>query len=876
MKWFRERRRIDEELAEEVRFHLDMRAGLNQDQGMTPEQARDHARRQFGNATLIAEDTRRMHVSEFMESLGEDLRYAARGFLRNPAFAITAIVVLAIGIGATTAVFSVVDRILFRDLPYPHADRLVSFGIMAPLDTSEFFFSGPYFEWRRAQTPFEAMTTWSSITDCDLTDSNPARLGCAPVESTFLPTFGIQPIIGHNFTDREDVQNGPKVALISYGLWRTRFGGDARVVGSVIHLNNVPTTVIGVLPADFEMPRLNHVDLLIPQRLNHPVPGSPGHELRAFARLKPGISIPQAYAELQPLFAQFLPGVPAPFRKEVSLRIRSVHDLQIEGARLASWLLLGAVISVLLIACANVANLMLARSAHRRREMAVRTVLGAARARLVRQTLTESVLLSMVGAIAGCGLAWGLLRLFISIAPAGILRIEQAHLDLRVLLFALAASCVCGVLFGIAPALDRPRSETLTGWRTIGASRVLFRQTLVVLQVCASMILLTAATLLLRSLWNLEDVPLGLRGADNIVSASFVLGPAGYAQPARQIAFFEELESRLAQLPGVTASALTDSMPPSGRVRARPYTAMEAEGHPRFTEGVGGMITWRFITPGYFAAVGVPVVEGRGFTEQDRDTNQNTVVLSASLARRLFPGENAVGRHLRFGANEPWHTVVGIAGDVKNNGLQSPASPEYYLIRRHGKDPVYQNQMPPTGWRGATAVIRTSGNPAMAADVLRRTIAELEPTVPVDIRTMRDRVAQLATGPRFNATLLLIFAAIGVLLAAVGLYGVIAFLVAQRKQEIGVRMALGATPRDIAAMVMSHAARWTLLGTLLGIAGSLAAARLLRTMLFGIKSYDPMTIACTVLLLIGVAGLAAWLPSRRASRVDPMIALRVD
>jgi putative ABC transport system permease protein len=876
MKWFRRRRRLDEDLSEELRSHLEMRAEVNTAAGMTPEQARAAARRQFGNPTLIHEETRRVHVNEYLETVAQDLRYAVRGFLRNPAFTLTAILALALGIGATTAVFSVVDRVLFRALPYADADRLVSFGIMAPLASSEFFFSGPYLEWRRADTPFAAMTSWSGMVDCDLSDRNPARLACAHVESTFLPTFGIHPLIGRNFTTFEDTPHGAKVALLSHGLWRSRFAGDPRVLGRIIHLDGEPVTVIGVLPRDFELPRLNQADILVPQRLAPPLTaGGPGHAIRTFARLKPGIRIRQAYAGLQPLFARFMTTVPPAFRKEVTLRLRSVRDLQTQDARLASWLLLGSVAAVLLIACANVANLVLARAAQRRREMAVRAVLGAGPRRLIRQTLTESLLLAVIGGAAGCGLAWLLLRVFLSIAPAGIIHLEQARLDQRVLLFTLATACASGLLFGLAPALESPRVETLAGWRAIGATRGAFRKALVVAQVCASLVLLTGAGLLMRSLWNLENAPLGLRGTSSIIEAHFVLGLENYRQPARQMAFFERLEARLDRLPGVTAAALSDSIPPSGPMRAMPYTAIQAERHPRYTKGVGGMIGWRFITPGYFAAMGVPILRGRGFTPQDRNAAENSVVISASLARRLFPQEDPIGRHVRF-SGAPWYTVAGICGDVKSQGLAEPAGPEYYLVRRRGDDPVYRNQMPPTGWRGAYAIIRTPEDPAAAADTLRRTIAALDPTVPIEVRTMRERVGRLAERPRFDATLLGLFAAMGVLLAAIGLYGVIAFLVAQRTQEIGVRMALGATPPDIVKLMLSHVARWTLLGTLLGIAGSLASAHWLRAMLFGVTAYDPVAIASAVVLLLSVAMLAAWLPSRRAARVDPMRALRIE
>ncbi len=386
----------------------------------------------------------------------QDLRYAARGLARNPLFAVSAIFAAALGIGSTTAVFSVVDRILFRSLPYPNGDRLVSVGMMAPLDTNEFLLSGNYLDFRRYQTPFESITSFTAgVAGCDLAGANPIRLGCAQVEGNFLPALGLAPLLGRNFTPAEDRPNAPKVALISYALWRDRFGADPQIPGKVVSIDGQPVTIIGVLPASFELPTLTAADVLIPQALNNN-PNSMRF-LRVFARLKPGVTIQQARAALQPIFDRALLTVPAAFRKEVSLRVRSLRDRQVHDARIASWVLLGAVIAVLLIACANIANLLLARSMNRRKELAVRAALGASRARLARQALTESALLAIAGGTAGCALAWALLRVFIGIAPSSIPHMEQASLDPRALLFAIAVSIASGLFFGLAPALPKSR-----------------------------------------------------------------------------------------------------------------------------------------------------------------------------------------------------------------------------------------------------------------------------------------------------------------------------------------------------------------------------------------------------------------------------------
>src|ERR1700691_4384571 len=803
-----------------------------------------------------------------IDILAQDLRYAARGFVRSPTFTLAALFAIALGTGAGTAVFSVVDRILFRSLPYPQADRLVSVGFVAPIIPQEFMLGADYVEWRARQQPFESIASWSGINDCDLTGANPVRLACAQVEASFLPTLGVQPMAGRNFTRDEDRPNAPPVALLSYGLWQSRFGGDRNVVGKTFPLEGQAATILGVLPLDFDMPTLEHADVLAPQALDeaqhHRV--NTGLPLWSIARLKSGVTPAQAASALQPLFQESLQYVPGPFRKEVSLRVRALRDRQIHDARLASWILLGAVLAVLLIACANVANLLLARAATRQRELAVRLALGASRARLVRQTLTESLLLAAAGALAGCLLAAALLRIFVAIAPEGIPRLQQATVDLRVLLFTLGVSLASGIVFGLAPALEHPRPETLAGWRSLGGRHYLFRHSLVAAQICASLVLLTGASLLMRSLWNLQNQPLGMR-TGSVLTATVALGQKSYADPGSELAFFEELERRLARIPGLTQLALSDSTPLRGTARSTIYSVIDVAGRPRAAEGTGGMAIWRAVTPGYFAALGIPILRGRGFREQDRDPHQNAVILSDSLARRMFPGEDPLGKQIKPGRSGPWKTVIGVAGNVKNGALAQPDDPEFYVVRQHAPEPF-----------GRTAIAILSGpiDPAALARWVRAEVAALDPTLPVNIETLDQRVGRLAQRPRFNAWLLGLFAAMGLLLSAIGLYGVISFQVAQRTQEIGVRMALGATPGAVARLVLGHAARWTLAGAGFGVIGSWFGARFLGAMLFHVSPRDPWILAAAAAALWATAMLAAWVPSRRAARLDPMQALRQD
>jgi putative ABC transport system permease protein len=804
---------------------------------------------------FLSNVTLRRHI----EILVQDLRYAARGLARSPTFAVAAVFAIALGIGAATAVFSVVDRILFRSLPYPQAECLVSLGFVAPIIPQEFMLGTDYVEWRARQQPFESITSWTGVNDCDLTAANPVRLSCAQVEASFLPTLGIRPIIGRNFTRDEDRPNGPPVALLSYGLWQSRFGGDPHVVGKTIPLDGRAATILGVLPPQFELPTLEHADVVVPQVLDEAQQRRPntGRVLWSIARMKPGVSGAQAAAALQPLFQESLRFVPGPFRKEVTLRVRALRDRQIHDARQASWILLGAVLAVLMIACANVANLLLARGAWRQPELAVRVALGASRGRLVRQTLTESLLLAAAGGAAGCLLAAALLRIFVAIAPQGIPRLQQASVDLRVLLFALAVSLASGIAFGLVPAMQQ---------HTFARARprhYLFRHTLVAAQICASLVLLTGASLLLRSLWNLQNQPLGLR--TSVLTSTVTLGQKSYAEPASQLAFFEELERRLRGIPGVTQLALSDSLPLGGSARSMIYSVIDVAGRPRSAEGTGGMVTWRAVTPGYFAALGIPILRGRGFREEDRDPQQNAVILSDALARRMFPGEDRLGKQIQPGRSGPWRTVIGVAGNVKNGALMEPDEPEYYLVRKHAPEPL---------GRTATAILSGPMDRAALARWVRTTVAALDPGLPVSIETMDQRAGKLAERPRFNAWLLGLFAGMGLVLAAIGLYGVVSFLVAQRTQEIGLRMALGATPGAVARLVLGHAARWTLAGAALGIIGSLLAARLLESMLFHVSTREPWILAASVAVLWAIAMLAAWGPARRAARVDPMRALR--
>jgi putative ABC transport system permease protein len=865
------RSRMETDMEAELRFHLQAYAEDLMRKGAPREEALGRARREFGGFELTKEQCRDARGATLLESFLQDLRYGARTLRKSPAFTVIAVLTLALGIGASTAVFSVVDRLLFRSLPYPDDNRLISFGVMAPFESREFMLGPDFVDWSHRNTPFESMTAvYPGSVDCDLTEQNPIHLNCGRVDANLLTTLRLRPVLGRNFSRDDTRPNSPHAVLLSYGFWRSRFASDPAVVGKNVSIDGRPSSIIGVLPPQFEMPTLSPADLLIPLEMADVPDRSPNGAqfvVRAFARLKPGISLSQATSAMQPLFQDSLNYVPPQFRKEVSFRMRSLRDRQVSDARASSWMLFVAVLAVLLVACTNVANLLLARASGRQRELAVRAALGASRPRLVRYALTESLLLSVLGGVIGCLLAGFLLRVFVSIAPEGIPRLNQASVDLRVLLFALGIALVSGILFGLAPALHTPAPELLLGKEVHTTARSFLRHSLITAQIAVSLILLAAAGLLLRSLWNLQSVSLGL-DAQHVISAKVNLAQYRYIDSLQQLAFFRDLQSRLQRAPGITSLALSDTLPPSGGMQATFLSSIEIPGLPLHVQGTGGMIGYRFVTPDYFSALGIPIMLGRAFDQADFSPSEKPVILSASLAKILFPSGDPLGKQFRFGRqNGPWHTIVGIAADVKNNGLVAPADPEFYLPWKDDRDGYF---------RTAHLIVRSPLAPDAVAKWIREESSSLDPTVPVTIEPMTLRVNKLASRPKFNAILLTLFAALGVLLAAIGIYGVVAFLVAQRTQEIGIRMALGASPRSVLNLILSHVARWLFVGTLLGFLGAWLSARLLESLLFGVPAHDPALFAQAVALLLAVAFLAAYLPARRATRVDPTVALRYE
>jgi putative ABC transport system permease protein len=864
---------FEAELEGHVAEHID--EGLRS--GLSEAEARRQALLRLGGVEQAHQAYRDRATLPWLESVLRDVRYALRGFRRSPVFAVTAILTLALGIGTTAAVFSVVDRILFRPLPYTNDDQLVSLGLVQPLERQEFTLGGFFYEWKRNQTPFASVTFEHGTSECNLTEANPVPLQCADVAQNFLPTLGTSPVLGRNFSTEEDTPNGPKAAMISDGLWLSRFNRDPNVLNKTIEIDGHAIRIVGVLPKDFEMPRLQHADIVRPAQmdgaLQHTANAGIGFPMWAFARLKSGVSIEQARAEMQPLFLHTQQWIPAEFRKEFHLQIRSVRDRQMQNAYTAAWVLLGAVLSVLLIACANVAGLFSARAAARERELAVRAALGASRGRLIRQTLTEAVLISLAGAAVGCASAETLLLSFIRLAPAGIPFLADARLDLRIVGFTVATSLACAVLFGILPALGKPTKTALVSRQMKSGAHARLRRILVVVQIGLSMVLLSGASLLVKSFRNLQQVNLGMQ-TRNVFTVHVPLNWERYSSGYQD--FYLRAEATFRQIPGVTAVGMSNSVPPDGDSwhGGFRYAELTVPGRLPTPAGVGGSVVARIVTPDYFRVLQIRILEGRNFTEAERSSKGSLVILSKDLAARLFAGENPIGKHIEHSEFRPYrvagpvYTVVGVAANVKNGGLAGEDAPELYELRT--------NVHPETWDQHHIFLLETNLPVSAVAPWIRSKVAQLDPIAPVEIATLSQTVNALADRPRFETAMLTFFACTGLAMAIIGLYGVVAFMAVQRTQEIGIRMALGATRANVMRLILGEGFRLTAIGGAVGLAAALGLSHVLGSVLFGVSPHDPMSFGAVTVLLALVALVAVLIPAHGAMKTDPMTALRTE
>jgi putative ABC transport system permease protein len=870
---FSRRELFDREMEEEMRLHRDLRTREFELSGASAEEARYAAQKKFGNTLRLREDIHLAWGRTWLDNLGQDVRYGLRMLRKSPIFTLVVVLTLSLGIGVTTAVFSLVDRILFRALPYAQADRIVSVGLVHSLEREEFTLGGFFFDWRDNQKPFSDFASQGAGPHaCDLIESNPVQLSCIGMQAGFLPLLGVHPVLGRNFLPEEDQSNGPPVAIISYSLWLSKFNRDPKILNRLIDLGGNPVHVVGVLPEDFELPTLQAADIFLPLALNegHERNARPGSPMRTFARLQPGVTFAQAAAGTEPLFsrAQQLLSIRKSISKDFHLSIRSLRDRQTQNVKLTSWVLLGAVFAVLLIACANVASLMMARGAAREHELAVRSALGASRARLARQNLTEALLLSVAGAAAGMSLAAGLLRVFIALAPTGIPFLSKAHLDLRIAFFTILISLGCGAAFGLLPAFEKPRAIALAARNASYLKRTALRRTLVVGQIAISMVLLCGAALLVRSFVNMQLQPLGIQ-TRGVVSATISLPHFRFETGEKRMQFYLRVEQAIRQLPSVRAIAWTDSLPPGGWHDSRRFSDLAVAGRPLPQAGVGGTVVWRRITPDFLRALDIPILRGRSFTDSDRGSHQRAVLLNGLLAARLFPGSDPIGKTIQTPPGGPSYTVVGITDDVKNNGLSEADDPEIYVLLRDFPD----------DWIGGAApmlIMDTVLQPKAVVPWVRSSIAQLDHTIPVKIETLNEYVSKLADRPRFETALLGFFAFAGLLLTVIGLYGVVAFMTAQRTKEIGVRMAIGASRLDILRLILREGLRLVTIGGAAGLIAALALVRVLRSLLFQVSPHDPASFIAVTLLLAAVAIAATLIPARAAMRVEPVAALRHD
>src|SRR5262245_5175538 len=869
------RGRYEREMEEEMRFHLEMQMEQNLASGMAAEEAHYAARRQFGNQTWLKEVSREMWSLNSIETLIQDLRYGARTLMKSPGFAFVAVLTLALGIGANTAIFSVVNGVLLRALPYYEPERLVMAWadrpiLQAHLGIPDFPVTvADFIDWRDQNQVFGQMAALEPLRMSLTGGSGPESVLGLRASASLFPLLGASFAAGRAFLPEEDQAVADRVVVISHGLWRQRYAADPKLIGQKITLDNEAYTVIGVTAPEFQFPRRGEIPFVATKvDLYLPIAFTPaamnnrqGGRMAVIARLKHGVSVGQASAEMNAIARRLTEQYPRT-NTDKGVRLAPLHQQTVGKARTALLVSLGAVGFVLLIACANVANLLLARAAGRQKEMAIRAALGAGRWRAVRQLLTESLLLAISGGAAGLLLAWRLVDLLLAIAPDNLPRAYDIRLDTRVAGFTLLVSLLTGIVFGLLPALQASKinlGETLKegGRAAAGLLRRGLRGFLVVSEVALAFVLLIGAGLLIRSFARLTEVNPGIdpRG----VLTMDIFPPTAKYSGGRIAAFYQQTLERVRALPGVEAAATTNSLPLSG---SQPGTGFGIEGRPSptfltFTAG------WRIISPDYFRTFRIPLVKGRLFAESDGADTPPVVVVNESLARIYFADEDPLGKRIIY--NGVARLIVGVVGDVKHSALDEEAKPEIYLT------------MAQSPWPYMSLAVRTSGDPMQMIARVREQVLAVDKDQPItNIRTMERLMARSVAPRRFNLLLLGVFALVGLALAAVGLCGVMSYMVTQRTREIGVRMALGAQRGDVLRQVIGEGMKLALIGVLLGLGGALALTRLLKTLLFEVSATDPLTFIVIAALLIIVALLACWIPARRAASMDPLVSLRVE
>ncbi|HEY8188638.1 MAG TPA: ABC transporter permease [Pyrinomonadaceae bacterium] len=801
-----------------------------------------------------------------MDALLRDIRYGVRSLLKQPGFTAIALIALALGIGANTAIFSLVNAVLLRPLPFADPDRLVwVFGnvrnggnraSVSPLD---------FLDYRKQNTTFEEFAAQFSVPiHLNLTGSGePERLTGAAVTGNYFQALGARAGLGRTFQLENETPGREQVAVLSYGLWQKRFGGDPAIVGKSITLEGKKVEVLGVMPQEFSFPQSSELWIPINFDFSPEMKQRKAHFMRPIGKLKPGVTLAQAQADTDVISRRLEEQYPQT-NKDWNLRLVSLREQLVGNTRPTLLLLFGAVGFVLLIACANVANLLLVRAATREREIAVRTALGAGRFRIARQMITESVLLSLMGGTLGVLLAiWGV-DLLVSLSDETIPSTAHVGIDATVLVFTFVVSVVTGVLFGLAPALRTMKlnlSESLKegGRSGEGSRRNRTRSTLVVLESAIAVILLIGAGLLVRSLIQLQNINPGF-DAHNVLTMRVDLSREKYATPEKSSSFFAELESRISGLPGVENVGFVTELPLSGQPNDMPFTV---EGRPPVAISDSFDADFRRVNQHYFNALHIPLLRGRNFTEQEVRQSAKVLVVSELLASQVFPNEEALGKRLvMMMGKEPWE-IIGIVGDIRHRGLESQPFPAMYM-------PTYASV-----WNNL--VIRTQGEPTNLAAAVRKEVQAIDPDQPVAaVKTMDQWVDTSVAEPRYRTALLGLFALLALVLASTGIYGVMSYSVAQRTHEIGVRMALGAKRSDVLRLVVRQGMFLVVLGVAIGLVGAFALTRVMATLLFGVTAKDPVTFVAVATLLTLVAFVACYIPARRAMKVDPLVALRYE
>jgi putative ABC transport system permease protein len=873
MFWSRRKRR-EQDLERELRSDLELEAAELQENGLSEEEARYAARRAFGNAASIKEDTREMWGWGFVERFLQDVRLSLRLLRKSPGFVLFAVLALALGLGANEAIFSVVDSVLLRPLPFRHADRLVEVWedgshIGFPMDTPA---PANYADWKRRNHVFQGMAALKGDLYALTGQGTPEQIEGSPVTANLFPLLGVSPILGRNFVAQEDAPGGEKVVLIGYSLWQRRFGGDRAVVGREIWLNGEKYQIVGVMPRGIAFPDQSQLWVplaLSPQELA--VRGS--HYLRVFARLKPGVSLARAQREMSDLAAQLVREYPET-NTNVGAVVVGLRDQLVGDLKLALWAVAAAVGCVLLIACANLAGLLLARGAQREREWAVRTALGAGRARLIRQILIESLILGAAGGIAGSTLAVWATPFLRHLVPDTLTTWSEPRIDMQALGFLILTSVLASLLFGALPAVVLSRANLATtlqqgGRAAIGAGARL-RRVLIVGEVALSVVLLVGAGLLTKTLWNLSHVPLGFQPNGVLtLRTSLPVSPGSpyNSFPARS-EFYRSVLERVAALPGVISAGYTTFLP---LTNSGGTSAFAIEGAPPLAPGQVNDANHRVISPNYFETIGVRLLAGRFFRNSDGAGQPPVAIVNEAMKRQYWPGENPLGRRFRLGQpNAPWITVVGVVDDVRQMGLDVNGRAEIYF--------PYTQQAGSYGYfTPRDLALKVNGDPLSYAREVERAIWDIDRNQPIaDVMPMEQLIADKLLSREVAVKLIGAFATLALLLAALGLYGLLAYTVAQQRREIGVRMALGAQRGQVLSGVLGEGLRLVLSGLVLGALGSWAVTRGLKSLLYGVTPTDVWIYCGSALVLLLVGAIASYMPARQASAIDPMTALRYE